>query len=394
MTIIDRNHTQDTTVLDGQSIDIINNAVLGNTPLVTYKTSPWDIDKLEQYAEINLAPEIAETDGISFGEDGPQLVSRDDIVPVNWGETEQVRVGIALDYLYIARLKDDIGRAWGYSTKLPVVEKLKKPIKKTKGKGYYHYRIVDARHRFEATMEYKDFPCYIVEGHEADIGLLGTKLNNPSTTDKKRELTDDDVQSQIQKQVKWYEKTAGEKGCKPTVDNVVDFLKEHFPYTKPLDTKRFAIKCLEAEGIKQALEDPNAAQISMVIKQYHPTRTTGGNVDSKDRVGHIIRFGRTIDELSAHYAMGKSQIEEWYLHGKVRDHYFIGVMSQGAGVSPAPTTQNLDTLRKNNEGSFMKHVREYCIPLADMFSDEAIKSPEVKFVAQNNGKGESPDKLY
>ena len=41
--------------LDQQSIDIINNAVLGNFSTVTYKPSTWDIDKLHQFAELSLS---------------------------------------------------------------------------------------------------------------------------------------------------------------------------------------------------------------------------------------------------------------------------------------------------------------------------------------------------
>ena len=98
----------ETTVLDRQSIDIINNAVLGNASTVTYKTSPWDIDKLEQYAGISMPKAILETDGISFAEDGPQLISRDDIVPVEWGQTYQCRVSTSIFWEHVNALKAGI----------------------------------------------------------------------------------------------------------------------------------------------------------------------------------------------------------------------------------------------------------------------------------------------
>ena len=39
-------------------------------------------------------------------------------------------------------------------------------------------------------------------------------------------------------------------------------------------------------------------------------------------------------------------------------------------------------------------VRPIVLPLAKMFEQAKLKSPDLIFIAQNNGKGESPDKLY
>ena len=387
---------QDTTVMDGQSIDIINNAVLGNAPTVTYKTSPWDIDKLEQYAGISMPKAILETDGITLAEDGPQIISRDDIVPPRWGQTKQCRVGTTIFRDYVEALRGDIAIGWAYSAKLPVVEKLKKAIPKVNGDGEYHYRIVDARHRFEATMEYKDFPCYVVEGHEADIELLSQKLNNPSMTDKKKDGTDDDVQATIQIQIEWHEKTKGKKGVKPDATTIVAYLTKHFPDTQRNQRKRFADRCLTAVGILQDLEDLQQTDIAKLLREYHPDRVNNGKEDNEGRVGIALRIGRSQEQFTAYIDMAQSLVK-YYTKDKndIPEHYFIGSFTMGNGVGNQPTTDNLDDKRVKSMGCFMgDFVREICVPLAKMFDEDKLRSPDLKFIAQNNGKGETPDKLY
>ena len=39
-------------------------------------------------------------------------------------------------------------------------------------------------------------------------------------------------------------------------------------------------------------------------------------------------------------------------------------------------------------------VREICLPIARMVDADKLVEPNTKFIAQNNDKGESPDKLY
>tara|TARA_Y100000593_G_C4266702_1_gene315149 strand:+ start:147 stop:1325 length:1179 start_codon:yes stop_codon:yes gene_type:complete len=392
MTII----TQDITVLDGQSTDTINNALLGNTPLMTYKTSPWDIEKLEQYAELNLPEEINDTDGISFAEDGPQIIPRDEIIPVDRGQTKQVRVGTSLFYKDINNMKEDINGkvGWVYQVKLPVVEKLKKPIKRKDGE-YYRYRIVDARHRFMATMEYKDFPCYIVEGHEADIELLAQKLNNPSSFEKKRDNTESDVMATIQEQMEWFEKTKGKKGCGRDVKSIMNYLKRHFPQTAKNDRKTFADRCLSAVGILKDLEDLTKAQIANLLKEHIPDYTNSGEKDNKGRVGHALRVGRKQEQFNAYIDMAQTQIDYYNKGVDIPKHYFIASFTMGAGVSNEPTTENLDKKRADAQGLWMKEfVIGICLPIAKMYEEDVLVEPSTRFIAQNNGKGESPDKLY
>jgi len=387
---------QDTSTLDGKSMAIINNSILGSETLKTYKDSPWDIEDLERYAGISLPPVILKTDGISFAEDGPQLISRDDIVPVEWGQTYQCRVSTSIFWDYVEALRGDIAIGWAYSAKLPVVEKLKKAIPKVNGDGEYHYRIVDARHRFEATMEYKDFPCYVVEGHEADIELLSQKLNNPSMTDKKKDNSDEDVLTTIKKQIVWHEKTKGKKGVKPDAKTVVAYLTRHFPDTQHNQRKRFADRCLTDSGILADLEDRSSQQIGMLLREYHPDRVNDRTKDNKRRVGIAMRRGRNSEQLNAHFDMAESYVK-YYKEDKdnILEHYFIGSFTMGNGVGNQPTTQNMDQKRIDSEGCFMKEfIRPIVLPLAEMFRLGILHEPDLKFVAQNNGKGETPDKLY
>ena len=211
---------------------------------------------------------------------------------------------------------------------MPVVEKLKKPIPKPNGKGHYHYRIVDARHRFEATVEYKDFPCYVVEGHEADIELLSQKLNNPSMTDKKKDGTDDDVQATIQTQIKWFEKTKGKKGVKPNATTIVAYLTKHFPDTQRNQRKRFADRCLAVVGILQDLEDLSQADIAKLLREYHPDRVNTCKKDNKGRIGIPLRIGRPQEEFAAYIDMAQSLIKSREEGGNIPDHYFIASFIQ------------------------------------------------------------------
>ena len=390
MTII----IEDTTVLDGQSNDIINNALLGNTPLVTYKTSPWNIEKLEQYKELNLPEAIVNTAGISFAEDGPQIIPRDEIIPVDWGQTKQVRVGTSLYYGYINDMMEGVGAGWVYSAKLPTVEKLKKPIKRADG-GYYRYRVVDARHRFMATTEYKDFPCYVVEGHEADIDLLAQKLNNPTMHEKKKDNDDASVMATIQEQLEWFDKTKGKKGCGRDVKSIIVYLKDHFPQTAKKDRKKFADRCLSAVGILKDLEDLTKADIAKLLKEYHPDYTNSGNEDNKGRVGHSLRIGRNYEQHTAYIDMAQSQIK-YSKKGEFPEQYFIASFTMGEGVTKQPTTENLDQKRTDARyGLWMKDfVEGLCVPITRMHDAGVLVEPKVKFIAQNNGKSESPDNLY
>ena len=380
--------------LNAQSTASINYAIMGGVAPATYKMSPWDIEKLEQYAELNLPKAIVTTDGISLAEDGPQIIPRDEILPVDWGQTFQVRVGTSLYYGYINDMKESIEAEWVYQAKLPVVEKLKKPVKRADG-GYYRYRIVDARHRFMATIEYKDFPCYIVEGHESDIRLLAQKLNNPTMHEKKRDNDDASVMSTIQEQLEWFDKTKGKKGCGRDVKSIIAYLKEHFPQTAKNDRKTFADRCLSAVGILKDLEDLTKAQIAKLLKEYHPDYTNSGKEDNKGRVGHALRIGRPQEQFAAYIDMAQSQIEYYNKGEDIPKHYFIASFTMGEGVVSQPTTKNLDQKRNNAQGLWMKEfVREICLPIARMVDADKLVEPNTKFIAQNNDKGESPDKLY
>ena len=380
--------------LNAQSTASINHALMGPTISMTYKTSPWNIEKLEQYAELNLPKAIVATNGISFAEDSPQIIPRDEIIPVDWGQTTQVRVGTSLFYGYINDMKESIEAEWVYQAKLPVVEKLKKPVERADG-GYYLYRIVDARHRFMATIDYKDFPCYIVEGHEADLDLLAQKLNNPTMHEKKRDNDDASVMSTIQEQLEWFDKTKGKKGCGRDVKSIIAYLKEHFPQTAKNDRKTFADRCLSAVGILKDLEDLTKAQIAKLLKEYHPDYTNSGKEDNKGRVGHALRIGRNYEQFTAYIDMAQTQIKYYNQGVDIPKHYFIASLTMGEGVSNDPTTKNLDQKRANAQGLWMKEfVYEICLPIARMVDEGTLVEPSIKFIAQNNGKGESPDKLY
>jgi hypothetical protein len=390
--------TQDTSVLDGQSSAIISNALLGNTTSMKYRQNgPWDIEKLINFGEVNLPKAILTTDGISLVEDDPQIISRDDILPLDWPEAFQVRVSANVHWDSVNVIKEDICGAagWAYNAPLPVLEKLKTPIKKANGKGSYLYRVVEGRHRFHATMDYKDFPCYVVKGHEADIRTLAQALNNPDSVTKKRDNNDQDVQSTVQEQLKFYDDTNGKYGVKPEVSSIIDYLKKNFHHVSSNDRKSFAHRCLSAEGILKDLEDLKIQQQAALLREYHPDTVLNGKKDSKGRVGLPLRIGRTQEQNNAFIDMAESYVKYYQEGGVVPDHYFIGSFTMGAGVNNQPTTLNLDKKRQDAQGIFLREfVLPLAVPLVEMYNKRILKEPELRFIAQNNGKGETQDILY
>ena len=116
--------------------------------------------------------------------------------------------------------------------------------------------------------------------------------------------------------------------------------------------------------------------------------------DNKGRIGIPLRIGRRQEEFAAYIDMAQSLIKSREEGGNIPDHYFIASFTMGNGVGNQPTTQNLDQKRADSEGCFKKKfVREICVPIAEMFADK-LNEPDLKFIAQNNGKNETPDKLY
>ena len=291
------------------------------------------------------------------------------------------------------------GLGWHPAAPLPVLEKLKKPIPNPGG-GYWLYRVVEGRHRWQATMEYKDFPCYIVKGHEADIRTLATALNNPDTVTNKRANNEADVQRDIQEQFDFYDKHKGKKGIEREVGAIVVYMKKYFPHISPKDRKRFAEKCLAAEGILKDLDEYNFTTANALIKKYLPEKTIGGEKDENDKVGFLLRYGRDNDEQHAFMQMGKSIIK-YAKEGKpIPEHYFMGAMTlrsdtpTGIKKGHNPTSENLDELRINAEGCFGRFIREFVLPLSKLYSEHKVPNANIYWLAQNNTKGETKDKTY
>ena len=154
-------------------------------------------------------------------------------------------------------------------------------------------------------MEYKDFPCYIVKGHEADIKTLGQALNNPDTVTNKRDNDEASVQRTVQEQFDYYEESNGKKGVEPEVGAIVEYIRKNFNHISSNDRKRFAEKCLAAEGILKDLDEYNYTTANALIKKYMPEKTIGGEKDENDKVGFLLRYGRDNDEQNAFMQMGK-----------------------------------------------------------------------------------------
>ena len=214
-------------------------------------------------------------------------------------------------------------------------------------------------------------------------------------TDKKKDGTDEDVLVTIKKQMVWFDTTKGKKGVKPDVKTIVAYLSEHFPDTQRNQRKRFADRCLTDAGHLADLEEYQQTDIAKLLREYHPDRVNNCKEDNKGRVGIALRIGRPQEQFTAYIDMAQSLVE-YYEEGKdIPEHYFISSYTMGNGVGNQPTTKNMDQKRIDSSGCFMKEfIRPIVLPLAEMFNNSILHEPDLKFVAQNNSKGETPDKLY
>ena len=366
-----------------------------------FKLSPWDRNELIKYKEINKPKEIAIVEGIYMADDEPQIISRDEILPPDsmHNLVFQVRVGANISTNDVNKIKNDLetpGKGWSYAAPLPVLEKLKKPLPKPGG-GYWLYRVVEGRHRWQATMEYKYFPCYIVKGHEADIKTLGQSLNNPDTVTNKRSNDEASIQSTIQEQFEYYKETKGKYGVNPDVTSIVEYMKKNFNHISPNDRKRFAEKCLAAEGILKDLDEHNLSTATALLKKYMPERTCNGTVDANGNVGHLYRNGREDVEENAFIQMSKSILDDAE-NGVTREHYFMGTLTlrcDGTKKDHNPTSENLDKYRGAAQGCYMRDfIYKMVIPLHKLLVEDKLPNPKIYFLAQNNTKGETKDKTY
>ena len=378
--------------------------VTQTTQNMEFKLSPWDQDELIKYRKINLPMQIEITEGITLVENDPQVISRDEILPPDslHDLAFQVRVGPNISTDNVTKIKNDLetpGLGWSYAAPLPVLEKLKKPIPKPNG-GYWLYRVVEGRHRWQSTMEYKDFPCYIEKGHEADIKTLGQALNNPDTVTNKRDNDEASVQTTVQEQFDYYEESNGKKGVEPEVGAIVEYIRKNFNHISSNDRKRFAEKCLAAEGILKDLDEYNYTTANALIKKYMPEKTIGGEKDENDKVGFLLRYGRDNDEQNAFMQMGKSIIACAKEGKPIPEHYFMGSMilrgDKPIGIKKGhnPTSENLEQLRIDAVGCFEKYIREFVVPLGKLYEEDKCPIPKTYWLAQNNTKGETKDKTY
>ena len=121
-------------------------------------------------------------------------------------------------------------------------------------------------------------------------------------------------------------------------------------------------------------------------------------MDTRGNIGIALRRGRRSDEISAYIKMAESLISYYQEDpNNIPSHYYIGSISMGQGVSKdkEPTTQNLDQLRDNAYGCFTREfLKSIVLPLAEMYENQMLHEPDIRFVSQNNGTGETPDKLY
>jgi len=248
-------------------------------------------------------------------------------------------------------------------------------------------------------MEYKDFPCYIVRGHEADIKTLAQALNNPDEVTKKRDNDEASVQSTIQEQIEYYKQTKGKYGVKPDVPSIVEYMKKNFKHIAYKNRPYFAEKCLAAEGILKDLDEHNQSTATELLKKNMPERTCNGTKDEKDRRGFLLRIGRETDELHACVEMLKSVIEYDKKGQDIPEHYFMGTItngnSNGVRATHNPTSENLDEYRRDFVGFLETHfMRTFIRPIMKLIEEDKLPNPKIHWLAQNNTKGEAKNKTY
>lgn len=379
-----------------ESVDSINAVLFGDSEK---KASPWDIERLEKHAEINRPRELDEVPGITVLFDGkPQIIKRTEILPVDHPKSWQVRgEGKTINITHqdeLHGLISDLNRGWSYRSTLPVLEKLEKPIPRADGKGDYLYRIVEGRHRFGATFEYDDFPCYVVEGHAADIERLAGVLNNPDEQNKLVN-TEEDVIRQVKQQIVWYDKTDGKKGLEPEVLVVMEYLRIWYNTLYSNDRRKFANTCLSSAGIVQDVKDYVIPTMDAFLKEYYPDKNLVAHgkkaqADSNGNYGYPLRHGRPEEQRNNIINVLRHQVSQFEDTGKVAPHYLITTQSIGKGVNVDPTIENMKDKRKEALHVYPNFVN-FCYDVVAMV--EAIPSTTPRLFHVPQLRTEDPTKL-
>ena len=329
----------------------------------------FDVEELKR-----LSPE-PKGENIEFKE--WLVVPRSDVYVGTHEDSTQTRSGITLEVGKVREYKTSIEKYYEYRSPQPSLS----PYNKKAPDGeFYKYILRNGRHRWYATGHYSDFPCSLIDTDKDEYWLkqFGTTSNNEdSSVPLGVPTTQEDVKRMI--------RIGFDSGCiAKDQDLLVNRLENTYPKIRARDREVFAAEILKETGNFVSWEPYGEKKLKLYLKENFPpdsfTVNVRGtdNVDAHGRIGFVWAHGHPTTDTNTLHAIGKSIIKN-----PTKKHYTVSYLKQ-YNQSVEYLCENKVQLRNSYEGSFLKHVREYCVPLVDLLEKGLLEEPQKKWLPQDN----------
>jgi hypothetical protein len=281
----------------------------------------------------------------------------------------QTRVGQAIFPEMIVEITDSIIESgWNYRLPQPAVSELETHVLAPDGK-WKKYLVRNGNNRFEATKHFNYFPCAVISGSEYDLLRFGCTSNNPNAWMRKKDSTDKDVMKMIHLGI--------ECGVIERTEQAIEaeLLKE-YPSHRKRSRKTFVAEILGGLGLKVAVEPYNKGKVAQLLMEQF--NLPMGYVDGVLRIS--ASWGRPLDNDRNMIAILERAVAQPDLTQEVYSY-----MAMGEGASEQPNEHNIKRLRTEYDAWPLKFVREFILPVADMYRNGTLKMPQLKWIQQVNG---------
>ena len=304
------------------------------------------------------------------------IVSREDVYVGQNDKSTQTRAGTQLFLNSVNQISKSVETdGWDYSLPQPTIALYEKVAPDGK---YYKYQLINGRHRWYAIHEYAQFPAGLISAESAyRLRSAGTILNNEDPKFKKRDNTPDDVKLMIHEGIE-----CGE--IESNKESIIVELRINYPFTKTKHRPQFAQQILKEIGIKSKFEDWDESSVKRYLKEQFSEGeyTIRGVQDSKGRIGFMIPFGREKNEVWGYHLLKKSQKDNPNI-----EHYIIGYLSSGEGVTIQPTSDNIQELR-DSKGNYLTKSINNDRYFVNIKQKGEFKEPQILWLPQDNVGGE------
>ena len=310
------------------------------------------------------------------------IVDRKDVYVGKNDKSTQTRAGTQLFLTSVNQITKSVDiEGWDYSLPQPTIALYEKVAPNGK---YYKYQLIDGRHRWFATSEYAQFPAALISAESPyRLRSAGAILNNENPKFRKRDNTPDDVKLMIHEGIE-----CGE--IESNKESIIVELRTNYPFTKTKNRQQFAQQILKEIGIKSKFEDYDYSSVKKYLKEEfnEGEYAIGGVLDSKGRIGFMIPFGREKNEVWGYHLLQKSIREN-----PNTEHYVIGYLSSGEGVTIQPSSDNIQELRDSKGNYLTKSINNnrYFVGLKEKGD---FKEPQQLWLPQDNIGGESAGNWY